>query len=508
MKNTQKRRPVGQLALREMFSLAVPPPAIESYVGPGARRTEIQGHHAVELYPTRYAPVDDSAVSHLTFALRHEPIDLRILAGSLKAIAPADLEAWVRREPTGAYSRRAWFFYEAFTGRTLDVPAASAGNYVKALNPERHFVTDRQNSSRHRVIDNLLGRPGMCAIVRRTPRLTAYLSEKLDEEARSLTARYDEAILARAVSFLYTKETRSSFAIEGETPSANRTERFVAALRRAPTFEPSDKGELLHLQGVIVDPRYAARGWRDFQNFVGETVGHHREDVHFIAPKPGDISDLMDAWMTMTRRLIDSPAVDPVIAAAVASFAFVFLHPFEDGNGRLHRFLIHHVLAKRGFSPPGLIFPVSAAILRDQRRYDQALETFSQPLFDFIEWRFTSDQEIVVLNDTASLYRYFDATPLAEYLYDRVADTIRVDLRAELDFVETYDRALAGAREIVDMPDRRASLFVRLCLRNKGCLSGEKRAQFSELNDEEVTRMEAAVQRAIETLEPTGKSEE
>jgi Fic family protein len=481
-----------------MFGLAVPPPAVESYVGPGARRTEIHGDHAIELYPARYALADHSAVSHLTFALRHEPIDFRVLVGSLKAIAPADVEAWVRREPTGAYSRRAWFFYETFTGRTLDVPAAAAGNYVEALNPDRHFVTDRRDSSRHRVIDNLFGGPGMCAIVRRTPRLNAYLSEKLDEEARALTARYDEAILARAVSFLYTKETRSSFALEGETPSADRTARFIAALKRAPAFEPSAKAELLRLQGVIVDPRYAAQDWRDFQNFVGETVGHHREDVHFIAPKPGDLSDLMDAWMAMTRRLIDSPAVDPVIAAAVSSFAFVFLHPFEDANGRLHRFLIHHVLATRGFSPPGLIFPVSAAILRDQGSYDEALETFSRPLFDFIEWSFTSAQEIMVLNATANLYRYFDATLLAEYLYDRVADTIRVDLRDELDFVETYDRALAGVRDIVDMPDRRASLFVRLCLQNKGYLSRTKRAQFSELSDEEVSRMEAAVQRAME----------
>lgn len=502
MRKAENRRPIGHLALREMFRLAVAPPAVESYVGPGARRTEIQGDRARELYPKRYAPDDNSAVSHLTFALRHEPIDLRILVGALEAMAPADLEGWVRREPTGAHSRRAWFFYERFTGRTLDLPDVSAGNYVEALNPKRHFVTDRRDSPRQRVIDNLLGGRGMCATVRRTPRLTAYLSERLDEEARTLRARYDQQTLARAVSFLYTKETRSSFAIEGETPGADRTERFVAALKRSPTFDPSKKADLLRLQGVIVDPRYAAHDWRHFQNFVGETVGHHRENVHFIAPKPEDVADLMDEWMAMTRRLIESPALDAVIAAAVSSFAFVFIHPFEDGNGRLHRFLIHHVLAKREFSPPGMIFPVSAAIVRDPRRYDEALETFSTPLFDFIAWRFTGDRELLVLNDTADFYRYFDATPLAEYLYGRVADTIRVDLREELDFVETYDQALAGVRDIVDMPDRRASFFVRLCLQNHGRLSQTKRAQFRELSDDDVTRMEAAVLNAMKKPAP------
>jgi hypothetical protein len=55
---------------------------------------------------------------------------------------------------------------------------------------------------------------------------------------------------------------------------------------------------------------------------------------------------------------------------------------------------------------------------------------------------------------------------LAEYLYDRVAETIRSDLWEERDYVSVYDRALAAVTSIVDMPDRQASLFVRLCMQN------------------------------------------
>jgi Fic family protein len=208
----------------------------------------------------------------------------------------------------------------------------------------------------------------------------------------------------------------------------------------------------------------------------------------------------MEGWGTLTARVVGS-AVDPVVAAAVSSFAFVFVHPFSDGNGRIHRFLMHHVLAKRGYSPDGVIFPVSAAILRDRRSYDQALETFSKPLFDFIRWHWTSEQEVVVTNDTGDLYRYFDATVFAEYLYDRVGDTVRHDLKEELGFVAIYDRAFATVREIVDMPDRRASLLVRLCMQNGGRLSATKRAQFSELTDAEVVRLETQVQQAIATEE-------
>lgn len=485
--------PIGHEWLRETLRLPVPRPAVTSYVGAVARRTEERDGRRVEFYPRHYA-TDGSAVSHLRFALRREPVDLGVLVAALKTIDPAALTDWVRAEPTGAFSRRAWFLYETFTGRTLDVEDARAGNYVEALDPERHVVAGRRNSPRHRVVDNLLGGAGLYPTVRRTPRLAAQMASSLDAEARTLVEGFDPAILARAVNYLYTRETRSSFAIEGETPGATRVERFVAALKAAPGFDTTDKAALIRLQGDIVDPRYAARDWRDIQNYVGETAAGYREEVHFVCPRPQDVPALMTAWMGLTTRLADG--VDPVVAAALTAFAFVFIHPFEDGNGRIHRFLMHAVLARLGFSPPGVILPVSVAIERDRRRYDEVLETFSRPRLELVDWRWTPEQEIAVVNDTADLYRYFDATLFAEYLYDCVAETVRRDLREEIGFIAVFDRAFRAVREIVDMPDRRASLFVRLCLQNRNRLAARKRDEFPELTDDEVAALEAAVQGA------------
>ena len=491
----EERRPIGHAWLRRELTLAVPRPATESYVVAGSRRTEVHGSRIVELYPRQYA-TDESVASHIRFALRREPVDLAVLVAAFKAMDPGELEASVRTEPTGAFSRRAWFLYETFTGKTLDLEAVRTGNYVPALNPEKHIVAERRNSPRHRVADNLLGGPQLCPTVRRTPQLAAQMGVQVAEEARALIERYDPALFMRAVNYLYTKETRSSFAIEGERPSTGRTERFVAALKAATDFDPTNKSALIGLQGAIVDARYAATDWRDIQNFVGQTVSDYREEVHFICPRPKDVPALMDAWMALTQRVVEG-SVDPVVAAAVSAFAFVFIHPFEDGNGRLHRFLVHHILAKRGYSPPGVIFPISAAILRDRHSYDEVLATFSRPLSDFIKWNWTAEREIAVTNETGDFYRYFDATAFAEYLYDRVADAIRRDLKEELGFIATFDQALAAVREIVDMPDRRASLFVRLCLQNDGRLSAAKRPSFSELDDAEIAAMEAAIQGAL-----------
>jgi hypothetical protein len=81
----------------------------------------------------------------------------------------------------------------------------------------------------------------------------------------------------------------------------------------------------------------------------------------------------------------------------------------------------------------------------------------------------------------------------AEYLYDCVAETTRTDLREEIGFLKVFDAAIRSTMDIVDMPDRRASLLVRLILQNDGRLSQTKRATFSELKDEEISAIEEAV---------------
>ena len=483
------------------LGLAVPRPAVASYVVAGARRTETDGPRTIELFPGRYA-TEDSVVDHLRFTLRHEAFDLGVLVAALRRIEPAVIEEWVRQQPTGAFSRRTWFLYETFTGRTLDLEDARAGNYVGALDPRRHVAGAYRNSRRHRVTDNLPGGPGLCPIVRSTAKLRAAMESGLDQEARSLTESTDPGVLVRALSYLYTKETRSSFALEGETPGARRSRRFIAALRDAPDFDPADKAALIRLHGAIVDARYAEHDWRAVQNFVGETIGGYRERIHFICPAPADVPGLMSAWTELAARLTRG-GIDPVVSAAVASFSFVFIHPFEDGNGRIHRFLIHHVLAKRRYGPPGVILPVSASILRDRPGYGDVLAGFSEPLLDLIRWRWSEGasgslgRKMVVENETVDLYRYFDATAFAEYLYDRLAESIRQDLRQELGFVSVFDQALDGVRHIVNMPDRRASLFVRLCMQSGGRLAARKRARFPELADDEMRAMEGAVQRAM-----------
>jgi hypothetical protein len=424
--------------------------------------------------------------------MRYEPIDLGVLAAFFNAIDRRQLENWVLGESTGIFARRVWYLFELLTGQTLDLPEVPPTGYAPLLRSDVHITAKGFRVRRQKIVDNLLGNREYCPLIRRTGDLEGWMRQDFRQKFDGVAGGVEPSLLERAVQYLYSKETQSSFAIEGETPSPDRARRFVQALRNAGSFDTSSKEAYVQLQKKIVDARFALEGWRSVQNYVGSLAPDYSPIVHFVCPKPADVQSLMDGWMRSLAR-IGTGEVNPVCVATVAGFGFVYLHPFEDGNGRLHRFLIHHSLAKLGFTPPGVLFPVSAAMLRNKAPYDQALEFFSMRLEPFIDYKLDDAGRMTVQGETANLYRYPDLTFQSEYLYRVVADTIETDMRMELGLLEKYDEAIAAVNRVVDMPGLRASLLVRLILQSHGRLSKSKRGQFSELTDDEIAAIEAAI---------------
>src|SRR5690606_34884038 len=125
-----------------------------------------------------------------------------------------------------------------------------------------------------------------------------------------------------------------------------------------------------------------------------------------ISAKWQDIETLMAGLISAAKRM-GTHHYHPILTASNVAFGFVFIHPFVDGNGRLHRYLIHHLLAITKFAPQGIVFPVSAAILDRIGDYRKVLESYSHPLLDFIEWKMTERNNVTVVNETIDYYRYF-----------------------------------------------------------------------------------------------------
>lgn len=477
---------VGYAALKEMFGLPDIPHHVTSHIVAGARKTVDDQ----EYYTPVYAP-EDTLAGHLEFALKFEGINLGLLAALFEVASTDELIAYIQSKPTGLNTRRVWFFYEFLSGKQLDIPdLVSTIGYVDALDPKNYVTRAGMRLPRYRVRNNLPGDEHFCPVVRKTEILNAYSWETLRDKAADIVHAYDAETLARAVSYLYTKETRSSFAIEHEEPSKTKMERFGEALQSVRKFPHLDKQAFIDLQFIMLDERFAASDYRTDQNYVGETLGR-REIFHYISPKPEDVPGLMRGLIDF---LANSDDIDPVVVAAVASFGFVFIHPFDDGNGRTHRYMIHHTLANRGVTPEEVIFPVSATMLSHAHEYDACLESFSgsiKPLIDFVSG---DDASIRVLNETVNLYRYFDATHMAEYLYACVDATIERELKAELETVSAFAHARKAIDAAFDLPEKQKNLFLKLCWQGKGQISKSKRkSQFPMFEEYELDAMELLV---------------
>jgi hypothetical protein len=229
LKSKSEAKLIGLCWLIEELGLAVVPPAVRSEAIRGARKTRISDSMVLEQYPLAYGPTD--LFGHLRFAMRYEPVDLNVLVAFFEKVGRNDFEAWVKSEPVGKYARRAWYLYEFLTGETLDIPDVPPTDNVLLLDPELHITTTGARIRRQRVIDNLLGNRDYCpADSSHRPIERRACSSNWGRKPKNIVEGADPALLARAVHYLFTKETKSSFAIEGEVPSTDRTLRFVAAL--------------------------------------------------------------------------------------------------------------------------------------------------------------------------------------------------------------------------------------------------------------------------------------
>jgi len=455
-----------------------------------------------EVYPVKYWP-GESVGDHLEFALKYDGTNLALLTSLFQKVDEKKILEYIRSKPTGKYARRLWFFYEFLTGRELPLVDITQGNYIDLLDPSEYYtITAARLVRRQRIYDNLLGDSKFCPMVRRTELLRNFEGASLPTRTEQLVATYSPELLRRALGYLYNKETKSSFEIEHIKANSTRIELFVALLQLAEQEDFCSKKQLIELQNRIVDSRFRDVNYRLSQNYVGETVAWQQERIHFVSPKPEDLLDLMEGLIVAHHRM-EEGSVAAVIHAATIAYGFVFLHPFEDGNGRIHRFLIHNILARRGFTPKGIMFPISAFMLNNPADYDASLEVFSQKLMPLLEYSFDEEGRMTVHNESAKWYQYIDMTAQAEALFSFIERTIEVELASELTFLANYDKTKRAIQEIVDMPDKKIDLFIRFCLQNKGRLSGQKRKNhYDFLTEEEVCRMEAVIQAIQKGKEP------
>ena len=328
-------------------------------------------------------------------------------------------------------------------------------------------------------------------MIYRTDKLERYISKGLSGQIEKGLSQKNKDIVRRPAAFLLLKDSKASFAIEGENPPNIRARNWGKAIGQAGKKSLSID-EIERLQDIVIgSKKLKEMGIRKSEGFIGE---HDRETFEpipdHISAKAEDLSSLLDG-LIKANYILQKSNMDPVLIATAIAFGFVFIHPLSDGNGRIHRYIIHHVLAKTGYTKREMIFPISAAILNRIGDYQNSLEDYANPRLELIDWISTPDHHIKISNETIDLYRYFDLTQQAEFLYECVEETIEKIIPEELDYLEKYDRLNQQINLISVLPDNKVDLLIKILIQNNGKLSKRKREkEFGELTDREIVQIE------------------
>jgi len=459
-----------------------------------------------QVFTIRHQPNKDLS-SHIVFALKYEGIDLYILKKLFQYTKGEPVISMIKKEPTSQYSRRVWFLYEWLIGKTLEIPDLKTGTYIEIVNPKLQFTGSSINSTRHRIKNNLPGTPGFCPMIRKTEQIESLIAKDLSGSIEKGLDGRDKELIRRTAAFLLLKDSKASFAIEGEYPPNLRARNWGKVIGQAGKKQLTIE-ELERLQDIVIGTKKLKNmGLRTQEGFIGE---HDRDTFSplpdHISAKIKDLPSLMKGLLD-TNNLLQKSGYDPVLAATTVAFGFLFIHPFSDGNGRIHRYMIHHILTRMGYTKRGMIFPVSAAILNRIDEYQSILELYSSQRIDLIEWEPTADHNVKILSDTIDIYRYYDLTIQVEFLYECIEETIEQIIPDELDYLEKYDRITQYINSYLSLPDTKVDLLIKFLDQNNGKLPKNKRQkEFNDLTDEETSSIEEFFQSIFEINDKENES--
>jgi hypothetical protein len=488
---------LGYEALVRRFHLRVPPLRCV-YAATGrtlqTRVVGVDGSERIEMPLARLADTD-SVVAQLTFALKREHLNLTVL-GALFEVPQVleEVRTWLRSKPTSKYARMAGHLASWLNGHAFDDYTMPSGSpRVPLLDPDEYVTTTGTTDPRFGVVNNLLGDRFFSPLVRRSERLQALLGLGLAAKVSSALGGLEPELLARAVDYLYLSETRSTYNLERETPDNNRSAKFRRLLEQAGEPGRLTEAQMCEWQNQIVAPLAAEFRFRPSQNWLSR-AGRLKNIADFIPPPAELVNPMMEGVASLAARGA-SGELDPVLAAACASFGLVFVHPFFDGNGRLHRFLLHHVLRQSGFTPPGVVLPLSARMLKQVDAYSALLKRYSRPRTDLLEYLLDGESATILVRSPQPLwlYAYFDATDLCEFILDCCRLCVEEDLQAEVAYLRAHDQTVRELESWLDMRQAKLNTIIDVIVQGNGQLSERKRKLVEGLSGEDVARIERTV---------------
>ena len=499
----------GYTFLIEELGLSLPPLGLELAIGNKAR-DEIKPYGPVRIkILAKTKKVGSNILEHIETAIQYQGIRLAYIVPIFEKLNSDHLTEFIKQKPQSVNRRCIWFLYEWLTGIKLKIKN-SQSNYAPLLDEKFYYTMNSGvKDSRTRIINNMLGNKNFCPMIRKPKEVIECAQKDImgmaQYQLNNLHRSINPELLGRSVEYLYTKETKSSTEIERESTPEAKMRKFYRVLKTSGAINLS-KRRLIDIQNEIVRSEKKDDDFRKEEIYVGETRPTWRdgfeENIHFVGPKWECVESMMDGLLDMHKALLLDNSLPSMMHAALVSFGFVYIHPFSDGNGRIHRYLIHDVLKCRTATEQDFIIPVSATILQRSKEYDQVLEKISKPVMALVDYDMDEkDHSISINNNIDYMYRYPDLTPHVLFLYEMMEASISEDLIQEVLYIVKYDAVKKAIEERYDIPNKELNLLIQLALQNSGKISNRKKERFLKwIPEDELAQLESAICTLLEGI--------
>lgn len=468
---------VGYEFLREHLKLTALPPRRVARVFPAVNR--VVSEPDLLRIPPSVAPATPDPLIQVQFALKHEGVNLGLLAQILPKLNPASIVDGLKSSPNSIYLRMIAYLWEQLQVKELVGAPTQNGNYIEMFDPDRYVTGKSIRHQRWRITWNGLGDPNSCATVELTPTIRQGLNGDVLARARNFANSLPKELLQRTTEWAYLHETQSSFAIERESPSEPKAHTFMRLLARAHEGRQLSEDYLAELQSATVsNPLDQAVAFRNQQNWLSGP-GRGSMSVTYLPPPPPAMRQMMASLMAFANEQADH--VPPIVAAAVLSFGFVYAHPFMDGNGRLSRFLFHYALCRAGALESGALLPVSVAMRQHEADYLSALKVFSAPARERWQVRWLDAAQFdFEFQATDDFYRYWDATAQTEFSLRMAEYALEAGLVREAAYLRRYDEIKSSVEALHDVRGSDLAALIVMCLDNNGRISNHRKKQFGD----------------------------
>ena len=222
----------------------------------------------------------------------------------------------------------------------------------------------------------------IAAIYKETGKQEMYLKQRPEKLEKLVEiAKIQSTKASNAIEGIVTTDTRIRQLVEQKTTPKNLNEKEIAGYRDVlsiihESFDaiPITRNYILQLHKILYSHTNnpIAGQTKNVQNYISATYPNGHTEIIFTPLAPCETPLALDRLCEEYNRVIGNLELEPLIAIPVFIHDFLYIHPFNDGNGRMSRLLTALLLYRSGFYV-GRYISLEAKIAKNKDLYYDAL---------------------------------------------------------------------------------------------------------------------------------------